>query len=106
MWKVLFYRGVEDDILKMPPGVQARMFRLLETMEKFGPFLGSPHTKSLKDGLFEVRGKASEGIARGLYCYRKEQEIYVLHAFVKKDKAIPQKDLRLARKRLREVMEE
>jgi len=40
MWKVLFYRGVQDDILKMPPGVQARMFRLLETMEKFGPFLG------------------------------------------------------------------
>lgn len=103
MWKITFFDGVEEDILHLPAGIQARMLRLFDLMEKYGPHLGPPHTKALKDGLFEIRCKASEGIARGIFCYQHGRNIHILHVFVKKEKAIPGKELRLARKRLREV---
>ncbi|MDS1781450.1 type II toxin-antitoxin system RelE/ParE family toxin [Vibrio vulnificus] len=88
-WKIDFYDGVEDQILDMPPKIQARMIKLLELMEKHGANLGSPHTESMGNGLFEIRAKAQEGIGRGLFCYLKGKHIYVLHAFVKNLKRRP-----------------
>lgn len=36
-WKVDFYsESVEEDILSMPPKIQARMLKLLELIEKHG----------------------------------------------------------------------
>ncbi len=63
-WEIKFHRSVKEQILAMPPKVQARFIRLLELMEKHGPNLGAPHTKSMSNGLFEVRAKAKEGIGR------------------------------------------
>ena len=72
IWKIDFYGDVEGRILDMPPKIQARIIKLLELMEKHGANLGSPHTESMGDGLFEIRAKAQEGIGRGgLFCYLK-----------------------------------
>lgn len=68
-WKIGFYTGVEEQILTMPPKIQARILKLLELMEIHGANLGSPHTEALGNGLFEIRAKAAEGIGRGLFCY-------------------------------------
>lgn len=58
-WKVEFYNeSVEEDILNMPPKIQARMVKLLELIEKHGANLGPPHTEAMGDGLFEIRAKA------------------------------------------------
>ena len=102
-WKIDFYDGVEGAILDMPPKIQARMLKLLELVEKHGANLGSPHTESMGDGLFEIRAKAQEGIGRGLFCYLKGKHIYVLSAFVKKTQKTPKKEIQLARYRQREV---
>ncbi|MGL4381982.1 MAG: type II toxin-antitoxin system RelE/ParE family toxin [Vibrio sp.] len=102
-WNVEFYDGVEQAILEMPVKIQARMFRLLELIEEHGANLGEPHTKSIGDGLFEIRAKAQEGIGRGLFCYLDGKNIKVLHAFVKKSPKTTKKDLDLARDRMREV---
>jgi hypothetical protein len=37
-------------------------------MLEFGPNIGMPHTRPLKNGLFELRVKGKEGIARVFYC--------------------------------------
>ena len=34
----------------------------------YGPDLGMPHTRAMGGGLFELRLKAKEGIARVFYC--------------------------------------
>lgn len=104
-WKVDFYSGVEDEILAMPPKIQARMIKLLELIELHGANLGPPHTDSMGDGLFEIRAKAQEGIGigRGLFCYLKGQHVYVLRAFVKKTNKTPKKEIELARERMKEV---
>ncbi|WP_281188872.1 type II toxin-antitoxin system RelE/ParE family toxin [Vibrio harveyi] len=102
-WNIDFYDGVEQDILQMPPKLQARMIRLLELMEEHGANLGEPHTKSMGDGLFEIRAKAQEGIGRGMFCYLEGKNIKVLHAFVKKTQKTPKKDIKLAKNRMKEV---
>ena len=102
-WTSTFYRGVEEDLLSLPPRIQARMIRLLELMEAHGPNLGPPNTKPLSSGLFELRAKAHEGIARGLFCYLHGEQICVLSVFVKKKQKIPQNEIEIARKRQVEV---
>jgi len=103
-WTIDFYnKAVEESILNMPPKLQARMLKLLELIEKHGANLGSPHTEPMRDGLFEIRAKAQEGIARSLYCYMKGRHIIILHAFVKKTSKTPKADLNLAKQRKAEV---
>ncbi|MEZ8409675.1 type II toxin-antitoxin system RelE/ParE family toxin [Vibrio tasmaniensis] len=67
-WNLQLYDGVEEAILDRPPKVQARMLKLLELMEGHGANLGEPHTKSMGDGLFEIRAKAQEGIVLVVAC--------------------------------------
>jgi len=54
-------------------------------------------------GIFEVRPRGREGIGRAFYCFVVGQRIIVLHAFVKKTHATPEQELKIARKRLKEV---
>ena len=102
-WMLEFYPGVEQQILTLPPGLQARVIRLLELMQHHGADLGPPHTDALGHGLFELRAKAQEGIARGLFCYKRGNHIVLLHVFVKKSQKTPRQALRLALQRMNEV---
>ncbi|TFH85963.1 type II toxin-antitoxin system RelE/ParE family toxin [Billgrantia azerbaijanica] len=104
-WQIDFYAGVEEEILAMPPKIQARMLRLLELVEQHGANLGPPHTESMGDGLFEIRAKAKEGFGRSLFCYMEGRRIVILYAFVKKSQKTPRKAIELARVRQREVQQ-
>ena len=75
-------------------------------MQTFGPNLGMPLTRSLGEGLFEIRAIGREGIGRAIFCMVKGQRIIILHAFIKKTEKTPKKEVETARKRLREVLHE
>jgi phage-related protein len=77
--------------------------RYAERMEVYGPDLGMPHTRAMGQGLFELRLKAAEGIARVFYCTVIDQQIIMLHQFVKKVDKTPVKELEIARRRMKEV---
>ena len=81
----------------------ARFVRYAERMEIYGPDLGMPHTRSMGDGLFELRLKAAEGIGRVFYCTLVGSRIMMLHQFVKKSEKTPRKELAVARRRMKEV---
>jgi len=44
-----------------------------------------------------------EGIGRGIFFYMTGRRIYILHMFVKKSDRIPQKELDIAKDRLKEL---
>jgi phage-related protein len=99
-----FYSGrVESSVLELPRTLRARFFALVDRMEIYGPNLGEPHTKAMGDGLFEMRLKGAEGIARVFYCSVVERRIVLLHCFVKKDAKTPRGELDTARRRLKEI---
>jgi phage-related protein len=75
-------------------------------MEIYGPDLGLPHTKAMGGGLFELRIKAAEGIARVFYCTIAGRRIVILHQFVKKTDKTPAKELQVARRRMKEIINE
>ena len=104
-WRVKYYNSrLINWVDKMPLGMRAYYARLTERMINFGPNLGLPFTRSLNKGLFELRIKAKEGISRIFYCTIKNNEIVMLHGFIKKTQKIPQKELKLATKRMQEVV--
>ena len=103
-WTIEYYsEKVQEDIYSLPESLQARYIHLSERMLVYGANLKEPHTKALEDGLFELRLKGKEGIARVLYCTVIENKIVMLHCFIKKTDKIPRKELETAKHRMMEV---
>lgn len=103
-WEVTFYStSLQNEILRIPVGLLARFVRYAERMEVYGPDLGMPHTRAMGDGLFELRLKSAEGIARVFYCTVVGRRIVMLHQFVKKSEKTPLRELAVARKRMKEL---
>ncbi|MDF1482615.1 type II toxin-antitoxin system RelE/ParE family toxin [Extensimonas sp. H3M7-6] len=53
--------------------------------------------------MFELRPKGRSGIGRAFYCFLVGKRVVVLHAFNKKSRQTPDRELKLARKRMKEV---
>jgi len=103
-YKIVYYNEkVRQQIMQLPAGILADYVHLTDLVENHGMNLKMPHSRAMGEGLFELRPKGEEGIARVFYCTQVEQTIVVLHSFVKKTNATPSADLKLARKRLKEV---
>ena len=103
-WTVRFFsRRLEAEVLALPAGLVARFLRYAERMEVCGPDLGMPDTRAMGRGLFELRLKAAEGIARVLYCTVVDRQIVMLHQFVKKTEKTPARELEIARRRMKDL---
>lgn len=77
--------------------------RLVELLMAHGPNLRLPHSRSMGEGLFELRPRGRSGIGRALYCFLVGRRVVVVHAFIKKTQQPPDKELRTARKRIKEL---
>lgn len=103
-YKIAYYsEDVEKLIIQLPKTLAVRYIRITQLMTEFGGNLGMPHTKSIGDGLFEIRLKGQEGIARVFYCTVVNKNIVMLHCFIKKTDKIPSKELDIAIKRKKEI---
>ena len=103
-WRIEYYsEKVSKQVYSLPASVLADYLRIAGLFEEFGVDLGMPHCKALGRGLFEFRPKGKEGIARVLYCTMIGKRVVVLHCFVKKTQLAPNAELKIARKRMKEV---
>ena len=79
-----------------------RVGRDIKTAEIGWP-LGMPLVRSLKAGIWEVRTELLGGrTARVLFCAH-EQQMVLLHGFIKKTNKTPKADLDLARSRMKDI---
>ena len=103
-WEIFYYNeSVQELISDWPIGIRAYYARVTERMIRFGPNLGMPFTRSMGNGLFEIRAKGKEGIGRAFFCTIVDQRIIILHAFVKKTQKTPKKELDIAKRRMKDV---
>lgn len=88
------------DSAKQRVGYQLHLVQLGEvpTDFKFMPTIGS--------GVVEIRVKDDQGIYRVIYTAKFAENVYVLHAFIKKTQKTPQTDINLAKARLKQLIEE
>jgi len=94
---------VQADILNLPDTLAARYIVLTRRIIALGPNLGEPHTKAFGEGLFELRLKGAEGIARVFFCTLVGRRVVMLHSFIKKSDKTPPPERRIAEARMKEV---
>lgn len=58
---------------------------------------------SIHHGLHELRLKDRAGQIRVFYFIKKQGDIYIIHAFRKKTRELPRREVRLILKRIREI---
>ncbi|MCI5108357.1 MAG: type II toxin-antitoxin system RelE/ParE family toxin [Candidatus Pacebacteria bacterium] len=95
--KIYFFDNkIEKFIANLDVVTSARVVKVIELLEKYGNDLKTPHSKSLGDGLFELRVLGSKHI-RVIYTYWR-RGVCVLHAFEKKTNKISKRDFDYAKK--------
>jgi phage-related protein len=100
-----FHPRVLAGIESWPVDVLADYARLVELLAEHGPNLRLPHSRAMGDGLFELRPRGRSGIGRALYCFLIGRRVVVVHAFIKKTQQTPDKELKLARERAKELQD-
>ena len=100
-----FHARVLAEVESWSVDVVADYARLVELLAEYGPSLRLPHSRAFGDGLFELRPRGRSGIGRALYCFMAGKRVIVLHAFIKKTQETPDRELKLARKRLKELQD-
>jgi phage-related protein len=98
--------AVQEQILELPDTLAARYIVLTRRMIALGPNIGEPHTKAFGNGLFELRLKGAEGIARVFFCTFVGKRIVMLHSFIKKSERTPTRELDVAVTRMKELKRE
>ena len=88
----------EEFILSKDKKMQAKLFMALEFLEEKGPLLREPYSKSLGDGIFEVRAKQGSDISRVLYFFVVDKRIILTNGFVKKTQKTPTNEIERAKR--------
>ena len=88
----------EEFILSQDVKMRAKLFRLLELLEEKGNTLREPYSKSLDDGIFEIRAKQGSNITRVLYFFYIGNKIILTNGFIKKSQKTPPSEIDLAKK--------
>ncbi len=86
-------RPAEQFILSQDDKMKAKIFSVLTYLEAKGPELREPYSKSLGDGIFEVRAKQGSDITRVLYFFVVGQKIILTNGFVKKTQKTPRGEI-------------
>ena len=68
----------------LEPKLLAKTLRSIDLLEKNGPLLREPYSKSLEDGIFELRTKQGSNITRVLYFFFIGKKVILTNGFVKK----------------------
>lgn len=104
--EVLFFKTaagnepVREWLKSLSPDERKRIGQDLATVQ-YGWPLGMPLVRAMGSGLWEVRVRLANRIARVLFMTAAD-EMVLLHGFIKKTQATPSDDLQLARKRSKE----
>ena len=74
-----------------------------------GRILNQPHSRSMntvESGVNELRVRDASGAYRVFYYIKTRKSILIFHAFKKKTQKTPKKEINLAKKNLKELLDE
>lgn len=107
-WNVKFFqtaRGnypVREFIEQQNEATYAKALHLIRLLGTNGPYLKPPYIKKVRDKLYELR-VAGKIAVRILYTMV-HNEYYLLHAFKKQSQKAPEKELKTAVDRMKELI--
>lgn len=98
-FEVVFYQKpngavpMDDFLNSLPQKLSAKVHRDLGSLRERAHTLREPHSKSMGDGLFELRSRQGDDIARSFYFFFSGRRIVVTNGFVKKTQKTPRAEL-------------
>ena len=111
MFHVEYYElpNGEKPVEKFINGLEIKMrvkaLGSIEILEEYGNTLREPYSKSLGQGIFELRIRFADDIIRILYFFVAGSKIILTNGFIKKGDKTPRGKLALAKKYKREYEE-
>lgn len=111
MWPVkpaIFHPAALQSIREFPDEIKRAMGEAILKLQ-YGVTLTMPLSRpmpSVASGVAELRVKDRSGVYRTFYYARRQEGVLILHAFVKKTQTTPDREIALARRRLRELTHE
>lgn len=104
MYEILMYDTVDGEcpvqefLDNLGPKLQAKTLRTIDLLEVNGPNLREPYSKSLQDGIYELRTRQGNDITRVLFFFMVRKKVILKNGFVKKTQKTPKSEIDLARK--------
>jgi phage-related protein len=99
---------VLEFILSLEPKQQAKIYREIDLLEKFGSELHYPHVDTIKGkrckDLMELRIMIASNIFRIFYFLPKGNKAILLHGIIKKKQKTPKKELDTALERMKDYL--
>lgn len=104
-FKIIFYETADgecpviDFINNLPKKMREKIFKSIDILRIKGNSLREPYSKSLEDGIFELRCKVGADITRTLYFFYIGKKIIMTNGFTKKTQRTPKSEIDLAKAR-------
>lgn len=89
---------VEEFLDSLDVKMRAKVVMGLSLLRRNGPLLREPYSKSLGDGIFELRTQQANNITRVLYFFFDGRQIIMTNGFVKKTRRTPPGEIALAKR--------
>ena len=97
---------VDEELEKLPADMRVRFHYISGLIEEFGlERIGKPHVEHLRGALWEMRMKGKDGISRALYVTAVGKRVVVVRVFTKKTQKTPNREIDLALKRAKEIVQ-
>ncbi len=90
-------KPVKEFLDSLPTKMKAKAIYSLSILEEMGNALREPYSKSMGDGLFELRIQFSNDITRLFYFFVIGNKIIVTNGFIKKRQKTPPEEIKRAR---------
>ena len=102
-FEVIFYNkddGTEpakEFILSLDKKMRAKMLRTIEMLQNNGYELREPYSKSVNEGILELRAKVGSDISRVMYFFVVGKKAILTNGFIKKTQKTPKEEIERAK---------
>ena len=99
MIEIVFYETedgknlVREFLRSIEPKMRVKIARTISLLKVYGYELREPYSKSLGDGIFELRTQFGGNISRVLYFFVVNGKAVLTHGFIKKTQKTPQQEI-------------
>lgn len=106
VWTVVFLdQRVETEMEEQAYDIKARFKRIALLIAEFGlERLPGKYVDHIHGPIWELRLKGKDGIARALYVTARGKRVVIVRVFTKKSQKTPQREIKLALDRAKEVL--